>query len=194
MKIAITGHTSGIGKAIADRYTAEGHTVTGFSRATGHDLTEPGMAFKIAAEASKSDVFVNNAFSFQNGFAQINLLFAIRDIWQNQKSKTIVNISSTASDGIMLDRSFYAINKAALDKASEQLSRSSACRIINIKPGYVETPMGEWATGITKLSPDDVAETCLWLVNQPAHMLVASLTVFGREESGFVAARTRKKS
>jgi NADP-dependent 3-hydroxy acid dehydrogenase YdfG len=192
MKIAVTGHTSGIGKAIADRFTAEGHTVTGFSRATGHDLSDPNMPFKIAGEAASHDVFVNSAYSHQLGFAQTTLLYAIRDFWQNNASKTIINVSSVASDGIALRREFYCIHKAALDKACEQLSRASYCRVLNIKPGYVDTPMVK-VPDVSKMLPEDIAEACLWMFNQPKHLVVSSITILPRDETGIVSSFTKRK-
>jgi NADP-dependent 3-hydroxy acid dehydrogenase YdfG len=193
MKIAVTGHTSGIGKAIAERFTAEGHTVTGFSRATGHDLTDPNMPFKIAGEAAGHDVFVNSAYSRQVGFAQTTLLYAVRDIWQSNPSKTIINVSSVASDGIALKREIYCIHKAALDKACEQLSRVSYCRVINIKPGYVDTPMIEKFPDVSKMPPEDIAEACVWMLSQPKHLVVSVITILARDETGLVSSFTKRK-
>ena len=38
-KIAITGHTKGIGKAIADLYSKKNYEVIGLSRSNGYDMS-----------------------------------------------------------------------------------------------------------------------------------------------------------
>ena len=38
MKIAITGHTNGIGQALAREYQQRGHEVMGLSRRTGQNI------------------------------------------------------------------------------------------------------------------------------------------------------------
>ena len=58
MKIAITGHTAGIGKAIAESCEAAGHEVVGFSRTTGYHLFKDLEL--VVADAEDCDVFINN--------------------------------------------------------------------------------------------------------------------------------------
>ena len=60
MKLAITGHTKGIGKAIADLYPNS----LGFSRSNGYDISKPEDV-KLIIETTiemDCDVFVNNAY------------------------------------------------------------------------------------------------------------------------------------
>ena len=45
-KIAVIGHTKGIGKAIADLYSKMGFKVIGMSRTNGYDLAENQEAIK----------------------------------------------------------------------------------------------------------------------------------------------------
>ena len=59
MKIAITGHTNGIGKACYDLLSQE-HQVIGFSRSSDYDINDPESIF---SSAKDSDVFINNAYS-----------------------------------------------------------------------------------------------------------------------------------
>ena len=69
MKIAITGHSAGIGQALAKQYEARGHEIVGLSKRYGHNIkTIP----KIADHIEPCDMFINNA---QSGFAQTELLF-----------------------------------------------------------------------------------------------------------------------
>ena len=87
MKIAITGHTKGIGKAIAGLYYTD--EVVGFSRSNGYDITEPNDIARIITESANCNIFVNNAY---HDFAQCDLLERMFELWKNDPTKTIVNI------------------------------------------------------------------------------------------------------
>lgn len=70
MKIGITGHTSGLGKALFDYYQSLGHECVGFSRTNGYDIT---LRFnEIADEVKTMDLFINNAWALdiQTKFVQ----------------------------------------------------------------------------------------------------------------------------
>ena len=62
MKFAITGHTSGIGKAVAEMCHTKGYQWIGFSRGTGYDIAREKDCGKIVYESSDCDVFINNAY------------------------------------------------------------------------------------------------------------------------------------
>lgn len=60
MKIGITGHTSGLGKALFDYYQSLGNDCIGFSRSNGYDITSN---FDSICDCAKSlDLFINNAW------------------------------------------------------------------------------------------------------------------------------------
>lgn len=61
MKIAITGHTTGLGKFLFDYYTSQNHEVIGFSRTNGYDINTD--IDKIVNESKDVDLFINNAYS-----------------------------------------------------------------------------------------------------------------------------------
>ena len=58
MKIAITGHTAGLGKELFEHYNSLGHTVLGISRSTGFDIVS-GQD-EIVTAISGYDLFINN--------------------------------------------------------------------------------------------------------------------------------------
>ena len=62
MKIAITGHTAGIGQALAEAYY--GNEIVGLSKREGNNIRN---TLKIADAIEPCDMFINNA---QAGFAQ----------------------------------------------------------------------------------------------------------------------------
>ena len=63
MKIAITGHTEGIGKCFSELLTNEGHKIIGLSRRTGGNIRS---LQKVVGPIVECDWFINNA---QVGFA-----------------------------------------------------------------------------------------------------------------------------
>jgi len=65
MKIVITGHTSGIGKYIYDHYNC-----IGLSRSTGFDITKDDITQHIDDQT----IFINNAWTPDNPWAQVNVL------------------------------------------------------------------------------------------------------------------------
>ena len=129
MNIAITGHTSGLGKACFDYYNSRPSiTVAGFSKSNSFDISNPTP---ILHGCLDYDVFINNAY---DGFEQVNLLY---ELIQGFKGK-IINISSNSSDGIKNKVWPYSIHKAALDKANQQLFHNGY-NVTNIKFGWLDT-------------------------------------------------------
>ena len=95
MKIAITGHTRGIGKAIADLLPE--HEIIGLSRSNGYDITD---VKKIVDAAKDCDIFINNAY---HEFDQEKILKALNIEWKNT-DKVIISIGSTVTDYPRIER------------------------------------------------------------------------------------------
>ena len=138
MKIAITGHTSGIGLALYNYYTKMGNEVIGFSRTNGYDLKDDSTISKIIKEASNCDIFFNNAYY---ELAQVKLLYGLHMFWQNNSDKCMVVTSSRSADFIDFRTSGYTIMKSALDNAIKQCQFSAKYHLLNFKPGFTNTPM-----------------------------------------------------
>jgi len=175
VKVAITGHTSGIGLAIADAFRARAHEIVGLSRSTGYDLS--GDRQKVVEAAAKCDVFVNNRHQY-NDDTQLQLLFAVAEAWNGQ-DKTIINLGSRAGECYILGRPDpYSVYKHALDAACQQFfdRQDQRPRVVNIRPGWVDTDSVK-GTEVPKLSPRDVANVVLWAIDQPPHVYVASVTL-----------------
>ena len=136
MKIAITGHTKGIGKAIYEHFQPN---IIGFSRSNGYDILKDMES--IFRESTDTTVFINNA---HNAFAQTALLYRFikwgyggREL-NNDPKGHIISIGSVASDAIRYRNSPYAIHKQALESANEQLF-SLGHNTTLIKLGFVKT-------------------------------------------------------
>ena len=97
-KIAITGHTSGIGKACADMFSSK--DVYGYSQSTGWDIKYPDQIVQDIIKNNCS-VFINNAYDEDY---QSILLEKLYKHWKNSE-KIIINISSYITDYPRLERS-----------------------------------------------------------------------------------------
>ena len=130
IKIAITGHTKGLGAEIVKSFSTE-HDVVGFSRSTGHDIKNPIQRKKIIRASADADVFVNLVHNY---YHQTDLLFELFKAWENEP-KLIINISS----GVVEDQTWgqdrfdfieYKNQKRALESMAEYLSLRNAKVII----------------------------------------------------------------
>ena len=176
MKIAITGHSKGIGKELYDIFDSD-HQVEGFSRSNGYNISEKHRL--IARSVKDCDVFVNNAWK---GYYQLELLNAVFDMWKDDETKTIVNISSLSKyHGLSGNTSGYSASKAALSHQAFILmfKTDRKCRMINVNPGYVETDMTKKLHGQTNmLSAKECADAIAWAIKQPQHVEIGELSLW----------------
>ncbi len=143
MKIAITGHTAGIGQAFAKILKSRGHEIVGISRRTGDNIRRTEHTAKVIEHC---DMFINNA---QTQYAQTELLYAVWSRWQGQEGKYIWNISTqmieqptngTPDGQEDITMSAYRNQKIALEEASRQLKFKNNWPLISvIRPGGVAT-------------------------------------------------------
>ena len=140
MKIAITGHSAGIGQALSKLYEADGHEIVGLSRRNGYNIRSLP---KVAGMVEPCDMFINNA---QVGFAQTELLFEIWRQWRGQQ-KYIVNISTQMTDFLLPPKEEwdeYIIQKKALELTTQLLEqRSEWPRLLLVRPGAIATQPGQ---------------------------------------------------
>ena len=144
MKIAVTGHKRGIGKAFAEQLSDRGHTIVGISRSDGENIRRVAHT---ASLIQPCDVFINNAISM---YAQTELLFEVWHKWQHSDIvHHIWNISTKVCEsdtdkqihGLTMRESMeYRNQKMALELAHVQLySQDSKTRMRLIRPGSVNT-------------------------------------------------------
>jgi NAD(P)-dependent dehydrogenase (short-subunit alcohol dehydrogenase family) len=162
MKIAITGHSAGIGKALADIYESKGHKIVGLSRRNGYNIRSIS---KLVEKIKDCDWFINNA---QIGYAQTELLFAVYKEWQGKANKKIINISTMMTAEPIstlpgLEMTEYYVQKYALEEAVRQLRYYHDWpKLCLIKPGAIATQPGqtsprpyanvnEWAQKVVQL-------------------------------------------
>jgi nucleoside-diphosphate-sugar epimerase len=136
MKIAITGHTAGIGQALARAFSD--HEIVGLSQREGNNIRNIP---KIADQIEPCDMFVNNA---QAGYAQTELLFEMSRRWTGS-CKHIVVISTMMTQQPTcplpgLDMDHYRVQKLALEEAVKQIrNRRLGIKITIVRPGNIAT-------------------------------------------------------
>lgn len=136
MKIAITGHTKGIGLALKQYYEKD-HIVIGFSRTNNYNIKNYK---KIIEKSLDCDVFINNAH-YEN--YQTLILEELYEHWQNQ-NKIIVNIGTFQTEyhhGNNFTK--YQENKFNLKNIFKHLSiqHNQKIKLILINPGATDTPL-----------------------------------------------------
>ena len=144
MKIAITGHKRGIGRAFAENLAAQGHDIVGISRSDGENIRRVAHT---ASMVEPCDLFINNAIS---QYAQTELLFEVWHRWQGSKQEHhIWNISTRVCEwkqdkpinGLTMRESMqYRNQKMSLELAHQQLEQQdSNIKMQLIRPGSVRT-------------------------------------------------------
>ncbi len=143
MKIAITGHTAGIGQSFTKILKSRGHEIVGISRRTGENIRRIEHVAKIIQPC---DMLINNA---QTAYAQTELLYAVWKQWQGRPGKYIWNISTQMTEQPVngtpdgqedLAMSQYRNQKIALEEASRQLRfKNQWPQISVIRPGGIAT-------------------------------------------------------
>jgi NADP-dependent 3-hydroxy acid dehydrogenase YdfG len=138
MKIAITGHTAGIGQALAKEYSVLGHEIVGLSRREGNNIRNIP---KICDQIEPCDIFINNA---QAGYAQTELLFEMSQRWQGTRKHIMIISTMMTQDPVSvipgLDMDQYRVQKTALEEAVKQIrNRKIGVRLTIIRPGNIAT-------------------------------------------------------
>jgi hypothetical protein len=163
--IIITGHTSGIGKAIYDKFKdVSCHNIIGMSRSNGYDIEKDFD--KIVEQASGAELFINNAYRDSQ---QLKLFHALKD-----KVGMMVVMGSVSRLYPELVPTDYVHDKQAL---------AEACRLESINPNgipilhldlsflegtTVDTDHASAFTSDYTTPLDDVVETIMFWAQKPS--------------------------
>ena len=166
-KIAIIGHTKGIGKAISVLYKTKNYEVIGLSRSNGYDLTTDQE--QIMEKIQGCHLVVINAHA---GRGQLNLLKRIygRHAFDNMKVAVITSTSGT-DEGEDYNEfqvwnkfeyvQYCEIKKELISYISELQEEllTKPLSVFDICPDVVDTdmPKGLW-DHLPKLGAEEVAE------------------------------------
>lgn len=149
MKVAITGHTSGIGQGLYKYFQERGNEVLGFSQDNGFHL--PDAESQVLEQIQDCNIFVNNALPV---VSQISLLKQLWPKWVNANKKIIVigsmitqfdetcDWASTISEFPQMQE--YQTQKIELDRLCKSFQYGynkspSVCSLTVIHPGAVAT-------------------------------------------------------
>ncbi|MDQ3709734.1 MAG: SDR family NAD(P)-dependent oxidoreductase [Actinomycetota bacterium] len=119
----------------------------------------------------------------------------------------VINIGSIAGHQTYPNGAVYCATKAAVDRITTGLRMDllgKGVRVSTVDPGAVETEFSivrfsgdhdraqRVYEGITPLTPDDVAETVVWIADRPAHVQVAQVVLLPTDQAaaGLMARRT----
>ena len=187
MKICITGHTRGIGKATAELLAKDGHEIVGASMSTGVNVLRTTKTVNWILKEDP-DVFVNNVYAPDS---QVHILYKLYEQWQ-YKDKHIINLGSTSADSIMhfqemgfnKDWTPYVSDKARLDFAcqylSERYNEDHRCKVTNVAAGFVDTQAVAMFKPFIKsycfMQPSDVANIVKWVIDTPKHLQIRKIS------------------
>lgn len=160
MKVAITGHSNGIGRAFAKYLSDRGHEIVGLSKRDGNNIRNIP---KIVEQIVDCDMFINNA---QAGYAQTELFQHVAEAWNNSADKMIWNISTVMASTYNMPSihglsnrqlAEYRVQKRALEDATKTArSQGVKARIVLIRPGAV-------ATQLYNIAGENAAEVTAWV-------------------------------
>ena len=130
MKIAITGHTSGLGLSIYNHFNQKPDcAVRGISRATGFDLTTDADEIVQLIKSNKFDYFFNNAHVDD---VQSKLL---RELSEHT---CVISSGSMAADAAQVKPEPYYLNKFDLEHTHRLIKKNNKLPMLLLKMGYLE--------------------------------------------------------
>jgi NADP-dependent 3-hydroxy acid dehydrogenase YdfG len=167
MKIAITGHTKGIGNAVYN-YFAENNEVHGFSRSNGYNISDKLSREKIANTVKEFDIFVNNAYNNYDS-SQLLMLIEMSSRWKDT-NKIIINISSRHTNA----DNRYSFTKKQLNEFCEK-NLYNKLYILNISPGLVNTDRVKDVQG-SKMETTEIISVIDFALNNRSKFKVHNIT------------------
>lgn len=176
MKVGITGHTRGIGQALFNEFVTRQHAVKGFSRSTGHDITDEQVRRNIVQELQDVDIFVNNAWSCPG---QFELLTAFVEQWRDQPGKTIIHIGSKIIHLKPVPTQFqhYVTDKQRQNDFIRSRYFRAQPQILNVVLGLVDTDRANYNFVGEKIQPRDLAALVCDIIERRDRMYCQELVL-----------------
>jgi hypothetical protein len=158
-KCVVTGHTSGIGKAIYNRFENLGFEMIGVSRRTEYDIEENYDTFLELARSC--DIVINNAYCND---IQLRILNDLNGIVPN-----IITLGSIAGYYYQqaTAKKQYCYNKQQLIETTKKLSLTSSSNLLLINVGLTENSSPTPCCTFT-----DIADVCEFWIKMPRFNLV----------------------
>lgn len=171
-KIAITGHTKGIGQAVANAF--QDYEVIGFSRSNGYDISNEEDRIKIFEAGKDCDIFFNNAY---HPTAQADLLKRFISAWRGT-NKTIINMSSKAVyHPAGMGHPEYVESKKELNNIVNNNMMSTHPNILNIMVGLVKTDMTAPVFSAKMIDPADLGKFIREMINYQSTLAIQQVVI-----------------
>jgi hypothetical protein len=164
-KIVITGHTSGIGKSIYDRFKEIScREIIGMSRSNGYDIEKDFD--RIVEEASGAELFINNAYRDQQ---QLKLFHALK-----KKVDMMVVMGSVSRFYPEMIPTQYVHDKQELAEACRLESiNPNGIPVLHLDLGFIEGTTIDNADPSTAFvsdyntPKDDIVDTIIFWAQKP---------------------------
>ena len=174
MKIAITGHTSGLGKYIYDVCVKNKHDVVGFSLSTGYDIDNKSVCSDIISQSKHMDMFINCAYGtltdhyVKGANGQVELLKQILSEWQDDNSKFILHVGSKymfRNPQKMPSAKIYTLDKRQAHDIIQKYN--SKAKVFNFIPGMFESSMSSmWPDVFVRSKMEHIGDAlCFYIEN-----------------------------
>jgi len=161
MKIALSGHTRGLGKFIYESIHC-----TGYSRSNGFDITETDL---FVQQIKDFDVFINNTY---HPIYQQKLFETLFDTWK-YKEKIIINIInlSTILEEPFDENNEYFKSKKLFKESIQNIlitNRNKKVKVVNLFLGTLEENKNY--NRKNKLKYNDVINTLNFILESPRNV------------------------
>ncbi|MCS4485720.1 SDR family oxidoreductase [Staphylococcus americanisciuri] len=155
------------------------HTIEHFGQV---DILINSAGLMTSSAITKGDVAGWDAMIDVNIRGTLYAINAVMPHFQAQSHGHIINISSISGFEVTKVSTLYSATKAAVHTITQGLEKELArtgIRATSISPGMVDTPMNAgYDFGNRKmLEADNIADTVLYALTQPAHVNVNEITV-----------------
>lgn len=171
MIVRITGHSKGIGKCLYNDLIQSGHDVQGFSRSNGFDISIAESRQSILEQSKHADIFINCAWpdgdlpmTEPHQFdGQTEMLKLMINVWEGNKNKKILNLSSKASLNNQDINCFfenYSKAKKEQNKIIDNRLNIYGPHILNVILGCTDTQISEHIEG-NKIDPKELSK---WII------------------------------
>lgn len=157
MLAVVTGHSSGIGRALAQRLSQRGYAVLGLSRRNGFDLSTPEGLDKavrhVRQQTNEVNVLINNAGQLWLDEAERSprdlqayaTLLTLAPYYLTlhlplAEGAVVLNVASSAAYHADRDVGLYAALKAAVVSLTKSLAVRLAprVRVVSVSPGFTK--------------------------------------------------------
>lgn len=172
-KIAITGHTQGLGKILFNLYQKNQYEVYGASRSNGFDFNVPNNIHRFLEDIETYDILINNA----PGQFQSDIFQDIYRKWQGKK-KVILNVGSRTTQFSVSKAMQYGAEKAHLDflTRSAQHFGTQYPYVLLIRPGFFGGVRSQNKEG-PKVDPKYIADVIKFMIDNVENYRILDLVI-----------------